>query len=304
MSQDEAVTLPVVDFTPSESHNYLFAKLRNTISNVNPQVEKWLHSLLVDINGDLDRFITDKSHPNHALLRSYPTAKNYLERSERYVFHRSHNQIYHKQYGAQFDGSNYSDPPQLQAPIQLFNPTGFTLLLRVYCEKKSRTVVMFGLGYRWFGLNPSYFSFNNGRQTLKINNELLKNDWNDIWISYNNAQDPGTYNEPCAVFTHKNTNPEREILCIVNGVEQRLNVTCDIDVLAQADTSLIEEEAIMQFYDFSCGNPFIGYISSLVWFNQSCASMNELRFLASTFLKNHTNPSLEYGDALQTMFSQ
>ncbi|EFC43273.1 predicted protein [Naegleria gruberi] len=299
------VTLLLDDFNDENKNNYLFSKLKETMQRkLLLSTEKWLHSVVIDINGNFDRFITDIHHPNHSLLCFSPRAlKFHTENNEAVIkryHHKTGDQWIHPQHGVLFEGGYLSNSSVLYPPVELFNPTGFTVLLRAFAESTDRgVIIMFGRGYRWFGIDPFGISLSNGEKHFEFANQLKLRQWNDVWVSYNNVQSPGTFNESCRVFTHKNSNTKKEIFCIVNGNEYQFEVPIDNRVLSLTDNYYIEDEMGMEFIDYSCANCFTGFFSSLVLFNQSCNSFDDLKLVASNFLENHSKPTETYQEVLK-----
>ena len=299
------VTFLLIDFhRDDEKNNYIFSKLKETMQRKLP-FEKWLHSVVIDINGNFDRFITDIYHQNHSLLCSSPKAlKFHTENKETQRYHHKiGDQWIHPQHGVIFEGMYFRNSSVLYPPVELFNPTGFTLLLRVFIQSNERgVIIMFGGGHSWFGINPFGISLNNGDKCYEFTSQLELCQWNDVWVSYNNAQSPGTFNESCRVFTHKNSNTKKEILCIVNENEYHFEIPIDNDVLSLSDDDYIESEMGMEFIDHYCMDRLKGFFSSLVLFNQSCNSFDELKLVASNFLENHFKPTETYQEVLKDKF--
>nr|CAG4712259.1 unnamed protein product [Naegleria fowleri] len=260
--------------------------------------EEWIKAIVCDINGDYFKSIDSEDHPNHALLMEDASLYHAFGDEIRFkpsADHHTHQlpQI-DQESGIVLKGSYGSDPNLiLQCNPNMLNLGCFSLLIRVFVTKESRSIVTFGGSYRWFGLTPTHVTLNNQDQKFEIYGVKL-NQWNEIFVSFNNPQPE--YDEEEV----KNPNMVKEILLVINGREMSIPVSCDMDI-AKEDDSTRSFDKELSFVNYSNGASLIGVVSSVVLLNKSCQNFEELEMLGRVLLEKHKKPTKSYMESLKTI---
>ncbi|KAG2378158.1 hypothetical protein C9374_008780 [Naegleria lovaniensis] len=271
---------------------------RNGTDSFHDLSSEWIKSILCDINGDYFKSIDAEDHPNHSLLLDDANAYQAFRDEIRFKPTADHHtnqlpQIY-PEGGIVLKGGYGSDPNLiLSCNPSLFNLGCFSLLLRVFVTKESRSIATMGQSYRWFGLTPTHVTLNNQDQKFEIYGVKL-NQWNEIFVSFNNPQ-PEYENEEL-----KNSNTAKEILLIVNGREMSIPLSCDMSI-ATANERVRAFDKELSFVNYSNGASLIGLVSSVVLLNKSCQHLEELKSVGKKLLEKHKKPSKTFSEALDSV---
>jgi len=256
--------------------------------------EKWVRALLHSVHMDPDVGLGNPSHPNHTLLAKYPNVlKAFNEEIHCRIDPSDDMPEVIPGGGILLEGNYGSDQKDFSTQFNpnLFNATGWTLVLRAFVHEDARSIAVFGRGWRWFQLTPKSITLNNQDLTLKNDMEIKKGAWNDIFISFNLPQE----NTGEAL---ENTNPKSEILAIINT--QRIKIDIDpstIISIYKEDERTQQSEKTLTHVNYSNAACFKGLISSESLFNRSCNSHDELQAVAEMMYKNHQTPGMTYDQA-------